>query len=132
MSISRGAGLATFATLASTGMATFNGGLSFQGGSFAAGTISTDASWGCFIKGRSGSASDLVLADSAGGLKLQISPTGIGFLGTNPVAKRTGYGAPTGTATRATFATSTVTLPVLAEHVKALIDDLTAYGLIGT
>jgi hypothetical protein len=71
-----------------------------------------------------------------------ISPTGfqlgvpfsagqVGFNSTAPITKRTGYGAPTGTATRATFATSSVTLPVLAEHVKALIDDLTAYGLIG-
>jgi hypothetical protein len=36
----------------------------------------------------------------------------------------TAFAAATGTATRSTFATSTVTLPVLAEHVKALIDDL--------
>jgi hypothetical protein len=55
----------------------------------------------------------------------------VGFNGTAPIAKPTGYTAPTGTATRATFATTSVTLPVLAEHVKALIDDLTAYGLIG-
>jgi hypothetical protein len=55
----------------------------------------------------------------------------VGFNGTAPVAKPTGYSAPTGTATRATFLTSSVTLPVLAEHVKALIDDLTSYGLIG-
>lgn len=41
------------------------------------------------------------------------------------------YGAPTGTATRTTFATSTVTLPLLAERVKALIDDLRTHGLIG-
>lgn len=43
-----------------------------------------------------------------------------------------GWTAPTGTATRSTFLTSSVTLPVLAEHVKALIDDLTLHGLIGT
>ncbi len=43
----------------------------------------------------------------------------------------TGWVAPTGTATRTTFATSTVTLPQLAERVKALIDDLTTHGLIG-
>lgn len=46
-------------------------------------------------------------------------------------ARRTGWAAPTGTATRTTFVTSTVTLPQLAERVKALIDDLTAHGLIG-
>lgn len=34
------------------------------------------------------------------------------------------YGAPTGTATRTTFDTGSVTLPQLAERVKALIDDL--------
>lgn len=62
---------------------------------------------------------------------LTLTPTGMGFNGTAPVAKRTGWGAPTGTATRTTFVTGSVTLPALAEHVKALIDDLTAYGLIG-
>jgi hypothetical protein len=36
------------------------------------------------------------------------------------------WGAPTGTATRTTFATGSVTLPQLAERVKALIDDITA------
>lgn len=46
--------------------------------------------------------------------------------------RKTGWGAPTGTATRTTFVTSTVTLPLLAERVKALIDDLTTHGLIGT
>jgi hypothetical protein len=46
-------------------------------------------------------------------------------------SRRTGWGAPTGTATRTTFATSTVTLAQLAERVKALVDDLTTHGLIG-
>ena len=36
------------------------------------------------------------------------------------------WATPTGTATRTTFATGTVTLPQLAERVKALIDDITA------
>jgi len=36
----------------------------------------------------------------------------------------TGWVQATGTATRATFDTATVTLPVLAQAVKALIDDL--------
>ncbi len=43
----------------------------------------------------------------------------------------TGWVAPTGTATRSTFATSTVTTEQLAERLKALIDDLTTHGLIG-
>jgi len=45
--------------------------------------------------------------------------------------RKTGWAAPTGTATRTTFATSTVTLPQLAERLKALIDDLISHGLIG-
>lgn len=45
--------------------------------------------------------------------------------------RRTGWGAPTGTATRSTFDTATITLPQLAERMKALIDDLTTHGVIG-
>jgi hypothetical protein len=56
----------------------------------------------------------------------------LSFFGATGSAQKAGYGAPTGTATRTTFATGSVTLSALAEHVKALIDDLTAYGLIGT
>jgi hypothetical protein len=46
-------------------------------------------------------------------------------------SRRTGWGAPTGTATRTAFATGSVTTAQLAERVKALIDDLTTHGLIG-
>lgn len=46
-------------------------------------------------------------------------------------SRRTGWASATGTATRTTFATGTVTLSQLAERVKALIDDLTTHGLIG-
>lgn len=46
-------------------------------------------------------------------------------------ARITGWTAATGNATRSTFATGSVTLSVLAEHVKALIDDLTTHGIIG-
>jgi len=46
-------------------------------------------------------------------------------------SRKTGWGAPTGTATRTAFATGSVTTAQLAERVKALIDDLTAHGLIG-
>jgi len=45
-------------------------------------------------------------------------------------ARQTGWGAPTGTATRSAFATSIVTLEELAQRVKALIDDLRTHGLI--
>lgn len=41
-----------------------------------------------------------------------------------------GWSAPTGTATRTTFATGSVTTAQLAEHVKALIDDLLAMGIL--
>lgn len=47
-------------------------------------------------------------------------------------ARQTGWTAATNTKTRATFDTTTVTLPVLAAHVGALIDDLITHGLIGT
>ena len=50
-------------------------------------------------------------------------------------ARETGWTVATGTATRTAFDTATVTLPELAERVKALIDDLHAtagHGLIGT
>lgn len=47
-------------------------------------------------------------------------------------ARQTGWTAATNTKTRTTFDTTTVTLPVLAAHVGALIDDLISHGLIGT
>ncbi len=47
-------------------------------------------------------------------------------------SRKTGWAAPTGTATRTTFATSTVTTELLAQRVKALIDDLISHGLIGS
>jgi hypothetical protein len=49
--------------------------------------------------------------------------------------RKSGWTPASGTATRSTFATSSVTLPQLAERVKALIDDLHAtagHGLIGS
>ena len=56
----------------------------------------------------------------------------IQFGGNQVVAgRRTGWSAASGTAARGGFATSTVTIAELAERVKALIDDLTAHGLIG-
>jgi hypothetical protein len=47
------------------------------------------------------------------------------------LARSAGWGAPTGTATRAPFDTRTATPQQLAERLKALIDDLTARGLLG-
>jgi hypothetical protein len=47
-------------------------------------------------------------------------------------ARKTGWAAATGTATRSTFDTSTVTTEQLAERVKALLDDLISHGLLGS
>jgi len=54
-------------------------------------------------------------------------------VGTNNVvgSRKTGWAAPTGTATRTTFDTGTVTTEQLAERVKGLIDNLISHGLIG-
>lgn len=46
-------------------------------------------------------------------------------------ARRTGWVPATGTTNRGTFDTATVTLPLLAQAVKTLLDDLTTHGLIG-
>lgn len=48
-------------------------------------------------------------------------------------ARKTGWGAPTGTSSRAAFDTASVTLPQLAQVMKALLEDLgsTSHGLIG-
>jgi len=79
------------------------------------------------------------LSGSFSGVKVSagsvLVDTGYGFIvnGQTVVSDRkTGWTAPTGTATRTTFDTSTVTTEQLAQRVKALIDDLTAHGLIGT
>jgi hypothetical protein len=47
-------------------------------------------------------------------------------------SRRIGWTAATGTATRTTFDTATVTLEQLAQRVKALIDDFITHGAIGT
>lgn len=52
----------------------------------------------------------------------------VGFYGATPVA-RGALAAPSGTITRTTFATGSVTLPQLAERVYAIINDLRAMGL---
>lgn len=65
---------------------------------------------------------------------IQVTDVANGFrVGPNQVlgARRTGWTAPTGTATRTSFDTATVTLAGLAERVKALIDDFIAHGSLG-
>lgn len=59
--------------------------------------------------------------------------SGIEFNGTQVIySRQTGWTAATGTSTRTTFDTTTVTTQQLAERVKALIDDLITHGLIGS
>lgn len=83
---------------------------------------------------RSNAAVEKGRIDTAG-LKL---PTGRAYYVNNLQvlgARKTGWATATGTATRTTFDTTTVTLPQLAERLKALIDDLHAtagQGIIGT
>lgn len=81
-----------------------------------------------------------VLFESAGVLALSIVSGGIDIAagglrvqGTQVAgARRTGWSAATGTASRASFDTASVTTEALAQRVKALIDDLAAHGLIGS
>jgi len=72
--------------------------------------------------------------NSGGTALAAITKDGYLKVGANQVVstRKTGWTAPTGTPTRTTFDTATVTLPQLAERVKALVDDLQAHGLIGS
>ena len=80
-----------------------------------------------------GGVSGTSLAAIAGPSTSTLTPTELQILTVRVVGARvTGWAAATGTATRTTFDTATVTLPLLAQRVKALIDDLIAHGLIGT
>ncbi len=74
---------------------------------------------------------NMLLAHAANGLTLSYAAGKIGEFGATPVAKSTGWGAPTGTATKTAFDTATVTTPQLAERLKALIDYLTSRGTLG-
>ena len=74
-----------------------------------------------------------ISADGTGywNLMTNLRHTAVEVLG----ARKTGWTVASGTATRASFDTSTVTTEQLAERVKALIDDLhgtAGHGLIGT
>lgn len=99
------------------------------------GTIVTNDGTGAQAIMVSGSSQAYVAADSGGGLQVQIRAisggTGLLVNGSLVVqARRTGWTAATGTATRTAFATSTATTQDVAERLKALIDDLLAHGLI--
>jgi hypothetical protein len=78
---------------------------------------------------------------ASGAITLSIGGSGFKVIGTAlqnsggtqlvSTSRQTGWTAATGTATRTSFATASVTLPNLAQAVKALIDDLITHGLIG-
>jgi hypothetical protein len=78
-----------------------------------------------------------VAMDSAGNInasgEMNIAANKVYRINTTQVvgARKTGWAALTGTATRSTFATGTATTQQVAEALKALIDDLTSHGLIG-
>lgn len=70
---------------------------------------------------------DIMAFRTAGNTHMRLGSATFGLFGATAVA-RGALAAPTGTATRTTFATGSVTLPQLAERVKAMIDDLRAFG----
>lgn len=76
----------------------------------------------------------ITLATQITGNAVEITDNGtntlIGLYGATPVAQSTGWGSPSGTATKTTFNTATVTTAQLAERVKALIDYFKLLGLI--
>ena len=99
------------------------------------GTIVTNDGTGAQAIMVSGSSQAYVAADSGGGLQVQIRAVsgGTGLLVNGSLvvqARRTGWTAATGTATRSGFTTSTATTQNVAEALKALIDDLLVHGLI--
>lgn len=80
---------------------------------------------------RSG-AKAVTIDDAAGGAATLNVVGIIDINGLQVIQQRvTGWGVPTGTAQRGTFATDTVTLINLARAVKAIKDDLTTHGLLG-
>lgn len=80
-----------------------------------------------------GGLNNIVLGNGFLNITNPVSDTAIQVASTKVLgARKTGWESATGTATRTTFATSTVTTAQLAEHVKALLDDLISHGLIGT
>ena len=68
-----------------------------------------------------------VRADGSASVRSAYQVNSVQVLG----ARRTGWTAATGSASRAAFATNTVTTEQLAQRFKALLDDLIAHGLIG-
>lgn len=112
------------------------------GSSFYRRPDSTGDSWIEYDTGINGM---LIVADGVPSLQvysnLVLAPVSIGITAGHTLqinnqtvvnARQTGWSAPTGTVSRATFDQSTVTLAQLAQRLAALITDLTTHGLIGT
>lgn len=79
-----------------------------------------------------GGTTSLTLANASVNISDPVSGAALLVAGVRVLTtRRTGWTIATGTANRATFATTTVTTEQLAERVKALIDDLVTHGLIG-
>lgn len=78
----------------------------------------------------------VVVGGATGGVPItsgHLNLTRLKVDGVNTVGSRkTGWTAPSGTATRTGFTTSTATTQDVAEALKGLIDDLTSHGLIGS
>lgn len=111
------------------------------------GNLSDAAAWDVAWSDATAASEDAVveIRVAAGGTLAKVVTVGSAFVdvnsasgeyrvnGTKVVSARiTGWATATGTATRSTFDTTTVTTSQLAERVKALIDDLFTHGLINT
>lgn len=81
-----------------------------------------------------GTVAALFAGDGAASLAGALTVGGAISVGGSQVvaARRSGWVVPSGTASRTSFDTASVTTEALAERVKALIDDLAAHGLIGS
>ena len=126
---------------ASSGDQSYNG-IRFYAGHFATGLSLTEANFGnnaAIVMGENhrivvgpGPASSTFLSFNKAESIANFNNLKIQVNGTQVLAQRkAGWAPPTGAATRSAFNTATATTPEVAQRLKALIDDLTAHGLIG-
>jgi hypothetical protein len=126
--------------VAIAGVLTLSGDQAFPGAVTSEARIYRRGTTGLSMYG-AGTTYDFALFNKSGANVLAV-PTGtqnLALFGTVSIggaqvlgARRTGWAAATGTAARATFDTASATTTQLAERLKALIDDLSAHGLIGS
>lgn len=99
---------------------------------FSAHTTGSDSTTISLRTANAGAMGDRFVVDASGTVNVATAGARLNMAGVSVLnARQTGWTAPTGTATRTTFATSTVTTEQLAQRVKGLIDDLITHGLIG-